>query len=77
MSVDARAQQLWIRQWRGASVRLAEQRKRELREMSAQQALAAADALLSLAPLVALHPSRRTGSGLVRQQALFHRRAAT
>jgi len=72
MDVDADAQQLWMTQWRGASVTLAEQRKKELREMSAQQALAAADALLSLAPLVALHPSRLTDSGLVSQQALFH-----
>jgi hypothetical protein len=74
---DADRQQLWIRQWRRASVTLAEQRERDLREMSAQQALAAIDALLSLAPLVPLHPSRLTDSGLVRQQALFHRRAVT
>jgi hypothetical protein len=77
MSVDSDAQQLWMRQWRGASVTLAEHRKTELRQMSAEQALAAIDALLSLAPLVALHPSRLADSGLVRQQALFHRRVAT
>lgn len=63
--------------WRAASVALAEQRKRELREMSAQQALAASEALLSLVPLIPLHPSRLTDSGLVRQQALFRRRLAT
>ena len=77
MGVDSSAQQLWMRQWRSASLTLAEQRKKELREMSAQQALAAADALLSLAPIVALDPSRLTDSGLVRQQALFHRRVTT
>lgn len=76
MSADSHAQQRWMRQWRSASVTLEEQRRKELREMSAQQALAAADALLSLAPLVALHPARLTDSGLVRQQALFHRRVA-
>jgi hypothetical protein len=76
MSVDSNAQQRWMRQWRGASVTLAERRKEELRRMSAEQALAAIDALLSPAPLIALHPSRLTDSGLVRQQALFHRRVA-
>ena len=74
--MDAEAQQRWIRQWQSASTMLAEQRKRELREMSAEQAFAAIEALLSVAPLIPLHPSRLTDSGLVRQQALFHRRPA-
>ena len=67
--------QLWMKQWRSASLALAEQRKRELRALSAEQALAASDALLSLAPLFALSPDRVAASGLVRQQALLHRRA--
>ncbi len=45
--------------------------------MSAQQALAASNALLALATVVSLDPARRIGSGLVRQQALFHRRSKT
>jgi hypothetical protein len=61
-------------QWREASLALAEQRTRELREMTAEQALAAADALLSLALVIPLAPARLTDSGLARQQALFHRR---
>ncbi len=65
---------LWMGQWRSASVALVEQRKRELRGLSHQQALDASDALLSLSHLGGLHPSRRTNSGLVRQQALFHQR---
>jgi hypothetical protein len=77
MDSGSDTQQLWMKQWRSASVALAEQRKRELRGLSAQQALAASDALLSLAHLLAVHPSRVADSGLVRQQALFHRRRVT
>jgi hypothetical protein len=77
MAMSVAAQKAWMAQWRTASAALAEQRKQELRAMSAREALAASDALLSLALLIPLPPSRSTGSGLVRQQALFHRRAAT
>jgi hypothetical protein len=77
MVMSVAAQKAWMAQWRAAGVALAEQRKHELRAMSAGEALAASEALLSLALLIPLSPSRSTGSGLVRQQALFHRRAAT
>jgi hypothetical protein len=63
-------------QWRSAAIALAEQRATELREMTEAEALAASDALLSLALVVPITPSRLTGSGLVRQQELFHRRGA-
>jgi hypothetical protein len=66
-------EQVWVAQWCEAGPALAEQRARELREMSEAQALAAAEALLSLALLHPLNASRLTESGLVRQQALFHR----
>jgi hypothetical protein len=67
-------EQAWVARWREAGPALAEQRARELREMTEAQALAAIDALLSLALVVALPASRLGDSGLVRQQALFHRR---
>jgi len=64
-------------QWRSAAVALAEQRERDLRDLTDAEALAASDALLALAGAVALDQGRLTGSGLVRQQELFHRRAGT
>ena len=73
-SMDRASQQAWMMQWRRAAVALEEQRKRELQTLTDQDALAASDALLSLALAVPLDPRRRTSSGLVRQQALFHRR---
>jgi hypothetical protein len=77
MAMSVAAQRAWMAQWRAASAALAEQRKQELRAMSAGEALAASEALLSLALLIPLPRSRSTGSGLVQQQAFFHRRAAT
>lgn len=61
-------------QWRRAAVALEEQHKRELLALSHAEGLAASDALLSLALVVPLDPSRIAHSGLVQQQALFHRR---
>jgi hypothetical protein len=57
-----------VAQWRDAGLALAEVRRRELREMSDEQALAAALALLDLLPCV---PPKVGGSGLVEQQRLF------
>jgi len=71
--VDRESQQAWMTQWRRAAVALEEQRKRELRALSDREALAASDALLALAVVLPLPPRRLTDSGLVRQQALFHR----
>ena len=61
-------------QWRSAAIALAEQRARELGDLTDADALVASDALLSLALVVPIDPARLTGSGLVRQQELFHRR---
>ncbi|MBV9142746.1 MAG: hypothetical protein JO115_17845 [Pseudonocardiales bacterium] len=57
-----------VAQWRAAGPALAQVRRRELREMTDEQALAAALALLDLLPHV---PPKVGGSGLVEQQRLF------
>jgi len=72
--VDAVAQRQWMEQWRAATPALAEQRRRELRSLTSERALAAAEALLALASPAELSLERRTGSGLVEQQRLLHRR---
>jgi RHS repeat-associated protein len=50
------------------------QRARELAALSDDEALAAAEMLLTVAAEVGLPPVHRTSSGLVQQQALFHRK---
>jgi hypothetical protein len=72
--MDPANQRAWAMQWRRAAVALEEQRRHELQVLTHQDALAASDALLALAASLPLAESRRTNSGLVRQQALFHRR---
>jgi len=61
-----------VRQWQESGGALARVRDHELRGLSDGEALAAADALLELLPLV---PPREAVSGLVEQQRLFHARA--
>ena len=61
-------------QWRGASVALAEQRISELRSLTDEAAQSAIVALLDLAASLPIPPGRVTTSGLVLQQALFHRK---
>ena len=68
------AERRWVEQWRRAAVALEEQRRAELRAMSDRDALAASEALLSMALVIPLKPERITDSGLVQQQSLFHRR---
>ena len=75
MVPDHAAQQRWLAQWREAAAALAAQRKRELREMSAERGLAATESLLELGAATPLHASRLRHSGLVEQQALLHRQA--
>jgi len=72
--MDAAAQRRWVEQWRAAIPALAEQRRQELRSLTPERALAAADALLSLVPPGEIGLERRTQSGLVEQQRLLHRR---
>ena len=64
-------------QWRAAAGALEDQRKDELRSLTAQRALAASEAVLALASLRSLSEERRTHSGLVEQQRLFHRPRST
>jgi hypothetical protein len=70
---SAEAERSWLKQWRAAAVALERQRRDELRALSAEKALAASEALLSLADPGRLSDLRRSHSGLVEQQALFHR----
>ena len=64
----------WMAQWRAATHALAEQRARELALLTDEEARAAIAALLDLAASLPLSPEREQTSGLVTQQALFHRR---
>jgi hypothetical protein len=73
MSTGTQAERAWLEQWRSASAALETQHRAELRALSAQQALAASEVLLSLADARPLPDRRRAHSGLVEQQALFHR----
>ena len=59
-------------QWRGAAVALAEQRIRELRALTEEDARVAILALLDLGASLPIPPEREKTSGLVIQQALFH-----
>jgi len=63
----------WMRQWLDAAQALAGDRKARLAALTEEQALAASDAVLSLAGTSPPRPARRTTSGLVEQQSLFHR----
>jgi hypothetical protein len=67
----------WMAQWRAAASELAEQHARELRELTGEQARAAAESLLELGASLPLAPDRERTSGLVVQQALFHGRRPT
>jgi hypothetical protein len=60
----------WVEQWLAAGPALAAARAEELRSMTAEHALMAAETLLSLAEPPTGQP-RWTTSGLVEQQRLF------
>jgi hypothetical protein len=64
----------YVRQWAETGRLLEEQRWRALAELDPQTASAASDALIEAALTVPLPTSRRISSGLVAQQACFHRR---
>jgi hypothetical protein len=72
VKAPTREQELqWVAQYKAAAIGLEEQRIHELQTLTEEEALRQSDALLSLARRF---PRRRRTSGLVRQQALFHRR---
>ncbi len=73
MPVTSAAALRWLEQWTSAGPALAKVRKQSLRTLTESQALAASEAVLSLATLSPVSPGRRAHSGLVTQQALFHR----
>ena len=73
MTPETAVQREWLRQWNDAGPALAANRREELLRLSDERALAASEALLSLVTTVTLSPRRRSWSGLVEQQALFHR----
>lgn len=73
----AAEQRRWIAQWQAARGALRAQRAAELAAMSDEQALAAADTLLTIASVAGVAPASPTSSGLVQQQALFHRKATS
>jgi len=68
-------QRAWMAQWNDARQALQAQHDGEVQGLSNEDALAAADALLTIRNLEAVSEGRRTSSGLVRQQALFRRQA--
>lgn len=63
----------WMEQWQSAASALEDERRRRLASMTDAQARAATAALLDMASRVPLPPDRLSYSGLVEQQAIFHR----
>lgn len=63
-------------QWRSAERDLAQLRRRDLAALTDDQALAESEILLALAAATPVPPERLRTSGLVAQQAIFHRRRA-
>ncbi|KAA0254198.1 hypothetical protein FBQ97_06010 [Acidobacteria bacterium ACD] len=75
MSEPTSAAESWMRQWKAAGPELEEIRRRELRQLTDEQALIASEAVLSIVPTAPIPRERVEWSGLVTQQALFHRGA--
>jgi hypothetical protein len=74
--VTPKQQKEWLAQWQRARGELERVHALELAALSAEQALAASEALLALADPQNLDERRRTSSGLVEQQRAFHRKSA-
>ena len=73
METPTREQQLqWVRQYKAAAIALEEVHYEELRALTDEEALRQSDAVLSLPPTWRHRPD---WSGLVEQQAWFHRRS--
>jgi hypothetical protein len=66
----------WMAQWRSAERDLAELHRSNLAALTDEEALRASEILLALAAATPLPSDRLRESGLVAQQALFHRRRA-
>lgn len=72
--MDRELERRLILQWIEGGKLVDEIRRRELREMTEEQARQASENVLSLAANFPLPARRVTSSGLIEQQALFHRR---
>jgi len=72
--MDRELERQWVRQWQETGKLLEEIRRKELRAMTDEEAREASDHVLSLAGHFPLPPNRVAWSGLIEQQALFHRR---
>jgi len=73
LAVDLETQRAWARTWQATGEELAAVRRSELRALTPQKALRAADNLLSLGAATPVSAARRLTSGLVEQQLLFAR----
>ncbi len=71
LATTPREQRQWMRQWREAAIFLDEVKRDELANLTGRGAWRQIDGLLSLAPYY--RRLSRT-SGLVKQQACFHKR---
>lgn len=65
----------WMQQWNSSARDLALQRSRDLSGLTDAEALAVAENLLSLVSPSEISIARLSWSGLVEQQAAFHRRS--
>jgi hypothetical protein len=63
----------WVANWLATGSLLEEQRRRELRSLTAERALFCAEALFSMPWPAETLASRRGQSGLLQQQDLFRR----
>ena len=70
MATDERR---WVENWSVTGPLLEEQRRRELRSLSAERALFCAEALFSMPWPAEVLANRRGQSGLLQQQDLFRR----
>ena len=68
------AQRAYVKQWAETGQLLEQVRWRELAALDEAGARLASDALIEAALRVPLPARRRTWSGLIEQQAVFHRR---
>lgn len=68
------AERAYVKRWVETGQLLEELRWRELAVLGDERARVASDALIEAALHVPLPPRRRTWSGLIEQQDLFHRR---
>lgn len=66
-------QRAYVQGWKETGRILEEIRWRELREIDDRAALVATDSLIEIGAMTPISERRRSWSGLIEQQALFHR----